>query len=276
MDRSQSGWTDTYATDQGSYGYDAAGNLASDSHKGLLFSYNLANLPSKVEGVGYNAGLTYSYGYLSDGTEANQKVLSFIIWSKIVKADILCFYMFHQIKAEISLDYLATHISFISLFAISNMFFFNILRILAKLFVSIILLLILLSHIGNAVTNQHIGITGFYFTQNDVTFISEIYGNSGDEHFSRPRIIIEKAGEVLYNHQYICTCGHCLGVSNASVYHIIKLNRPGHYQTIYSYESIEEYKAGLDSLAIDLSSLKYLKYKKFNNSVHLELSPLIN
>ena len=77
------------------------------------------------------------------------------------------------------------------------MFFFNILRILAKLFVSIILLLILLSHIGNAVTNQHIGITGFYFTQNDVTFISEIYGNSGDEHFSRPRIIIEKAGEVL-------------------------------------------------------------------------------
>ena len=177
---------------------------------------------------------------------------------------------------NISLDYLATHISFISLFAISNMFFFNILRILAKLFVSIILLLIFLSHIGNAVTNQHIGITGFYFTQNDVTFISEIYGNSGDEHFSRPRIIIERAGEVLYNHQFICTCGHCLGVSNASVYHIIKLNRPGHYQTIYSYESIEEYKAGLDSLAIDLSSLKYLKYKKFNNSVHLELSPLIN
>ena len=49
----------------------AAGNLASDSHKGLLFSYNLANLPSKVEGVGYNAGLTYSYGYLSDGTKTS-------------------------------------------------------------------------------------------------------------------------------------------------------------------------------------------------------------
>ena len=64
-------WTDNYATDQGSYGYDAAGNLASDSHKGLLFSYNLANLPSKVEGVGYNAGLTYSYGYLSDGTKTS-------------------------------------------------------------------------------------------------------------------------------------------------------------------------------------------------------------
>ena len=71
MNRSQSGWTDNYATDQGSYGYDAAGNLASDSHKGLLFSYNLANLPSKVEGVGYNAGLTYSYGYLSDGTKTS-------------------------------------------------------------------------------------------------------------------------------------------------------------------------------------------------------------
>ena len=49
----------------------AAGNLASDSHKGLLFSYNLANLPSKVEGVGNNAGLTYSYGYLSDGTKTS-------------------------------------------------------------------------------------------------------------------------------------------------------------------------------------------------------------
>ena len=68
MDRSQSGWTDNYSTDQGSYGYDAADNLASDSRKGLLFSYNLANLPSKVEGVGYNAGLTYSYGYLPFGT----------------------------------------------------------------------------------------------------------------------------------------------------------------------------------------------------------------
>jgi hypothetical protein len=65
------GWTDTYATDQGSYGYDAAGNLASDSHKGLLFSYNLAIFPSKVEGVGYNAGLTYSYGYLSDETKTS-------------------------------------------------------------------------------------------------------------------------------------------------------------------------------------------------------------
>ena len=71
MNRSQSDWTDNYATDQGSYGYDAAGNLASDSHKGLLFSYNLANLPSKVEGMGYNAGLTYSYGYLSDGTKTS-------------------------------------------------------------------------------------------------------------------------------------------------------------------------------------------------------------
>lgn len=57
-EQKQSGWTDDYATDQGSYGYDAAGNLASDSRKGLLFSYNLANLPSKVDGVGYNAGLT--------------------------------------------------------------------------------------------------------------------------------------------------------------------------------------------------------------------------
>ena len=71
MNRSQSGWTDNYATDQGSYGYDAAGNLTSDSRKGLLFSYNLANLPSKVEGVGYNAGLTYSYRYLSDGTKTS-------------------------------------------------------------------------------------------------------------------------------------------------------------------------------------------------------------
>ena len=35
----------------------------------MQFSYNLANLPSKVEGMGYNAGLTYSYGYLSDGTK---------------------------------------------------------------------------------------------------------------------------------------------------------------------------------------------------------------
>jgi hypothetical protein len=62
---------ENYATDQGSYGYDAAGNLASDSHKGLLFSYNLSKLPSRVKGVGYNAGLTYSYGYLSDGTKTS-------------------------------------------------------------------------------------------------------------------------------------------------------------------------------------------------------------
>ena len=37
----------------------------------LVFSYNLANLPSKVDGVGNNAGLTYSYGYLSDGTKTS-------------------------------------------------------------------------------------------------------------------------------------------------------------------------------------------------------------
>ena len=33
MDRSQSGWTDTYATDQGSYGYDVAGTLQSSGNR---------------------------------------------------------------------------------------------------------------------------------------------------------------------------------------------------------------------------------------------------
>ncbi len=33
MDRSQSGWTDNYATDQGSYGYDAANNLQSSGNR---------------------------------------------------------------------------------------------------------------------------------------------------------------------------------------------------------------------------------------------------
>ena len=49
------------------------GNQLSDTRKGLQFSYNLLNLPSKVEGsVGSgNAGLTLSYGYLSDGTKTS-------------------------------------------------------------------------------------------------------------------------------------------------------------------------------------------------------------
>lgn len=44
------------------------GNQLSNSRKGLQFYYNLANLPSKVEGMSGsgNAGLTLSYGYLSD------------------------------------------------------------------------------------------------------------------------------------------------------------------------------------------------------------------
>ena len=37
MNRSQSGWTDNYATDQGSYGYDAVGNLTSDSRNELRY-----------------------------------------------------------------------------------------------------------------------------------------------------------------------------------------------------------------------------------------------
>ena len=48
--------------------HDALGNQLADSRKGLQFCYNLANLPSKVEGMAGsgNAGLTLSYGYLSD------------------------------------------------------------------------------------------------------------------------------------------------------------------------------------------------------------------
>lgn len=50
--------------------YDAMGNLVTDSRKGLQFSYNLANLPCKAEGIATdNAGLTLNYGYLSDGTK---------------------------------------------------------------------------------------------------------------------------------------------------------------------------------------------------------------
>ena len=49
------------------------GNMTSDSSKGLQFCYNFANLPSKVEGMAgsANAGLTLSYGYLSDGTKTS-------------------------------------------------------------------------------------------------------------------------------------------------------------------------------------------------------------
>ena len=50
--------------------YDAMGNLVTDSRRGLQFSYNLANLPCKAEGIATdNAGLTLNYGYLSDGTK---------------------------------------------------------------------------------------------------------------------------------------------------------------------------------------------------------------
>ena len=52
--------------------YDAMGNLVADSRKGLQFSYNLANLPCKAEGIATdNAGLTLNYGYLSDGTKTS-------------------------------------------------------------------------------------------------------------------------------------------------------------------------------------------------------------
>ncbi len=53
--------------------YDALGNQLADSRKGLQFCYNFANLPSRVEGMAgsANAGLTLSYGYLSDGTKTS-------------------------------------------------------------------------------------------------------------------------------------------------------------------------------------------------------------
>ena len=56
--------------------YDAMGNLAADTYKNLQFCYNLANLPSKVEGLAgsANAGLTLNYGYLSDGTKTSALV----------------------------------------------------------------------------------------------------------------------------------------------------------------------------------------------------------
>ena len=55
------------------YGYDVLGNMTQDAQKGLQFSYNLANLPCKVEGMAgsANAGLTLSYGYLADGTKTS-------------------------------------------------------------------------------------------------------------------------------------------------------------------------------------------------------------
>ncbi len=57
----------------GTFTYDALGNQLADSRKGLQFSYNFANLPSKVEGSAGsgNAGLTLNYGYLSDGTKTS-------------------------------------------------------------------------------------------------------------------------------------------------------------------------------------------------------------
>ena len=57
----------------GTFTYDAMGNQLTDSRKGLQFSYNFANLPSKVEGSAGsgNAGLTLNYGYLSDGTKTS-------------------------------------------------------------------------------------------------------------------------------------------------------------------------------------------------------------
>ena len=49
------------------------GNRLTDSNKSLQFSYNLANLPCRVEGMAgsANAGLTLSYGYLADGTKTS-------------------------------------------------------------------------------------------------------------------------------------------------------------------------------------------------------------
>ena len=57
----------------GTLTYDAMDNQLADSRKGLQFCYNLANLPSKVEGMSGsgNAGLTLNYGYLSDGTKTS-------------------------------------------------------------------------------------------------------------------------------------------------------------------------------------------------------------
>ena len=49
------------------------GRMVADGRNGLQISYNLANLPSKVEGMAgsASAGLTLSYGYLSDGTKVS-------------------------------------------------------------------------------------------------------------------------------------------------------------------------------------------------------------
>ena len=66
-------WDGENLPQTGTFSFDALGNMTSDSSKGLQFCYNFANLPSKVEGGagGANAGLTLSYGYLSDGTKTS-------------------------------------------------------------------------------------------------------------------------------------------------------------------------------------------------------------
>ena len=70
---SMQGWDGANLPQIGTFTYDAMGNQLTDSRKGLQFSYNLANLPSKVEGSAGsgNAGLTLNYGYLSDGTKTS-------------------------------------------------------------------------------------------------------------------------------------------------------------------------------------------------------------
>lgn len=48
------------------FAYDALGNMTSDGRKGLVFSYNVCNLPREVTS-GASGSLTYTY--LSDGTK---------------------------------------------------------------------------------------------------------------------------------------------------------------------------------------------------------------
>ncbi|MBR4818161.1 MAG: hypothetical protein IKZ72_05925 [Bacteroidales bacterium] len=66
-------WNGLELPEMATFTYDAMGNQFSDNRKGLQFCYNFANLPSRVEGVAGSAGagLTLSYGYLSDGAKTS-------------------------------------------------------------------------------------------------------------------------------------------------------------------------------------------------------------
>ena len=153
------------------------------------------------------------------------------------------------------------------------MFFFRVLLRIVMFIVIIFTSIVILWTIGTFRTNERIGNTGLYFTQDEDTFTSILCGKKiGDKH---PELIIELSGEALYNDNYLCTCGYYMKKPNSFIYHIIELTGRGYYQHIYSYENNTDYKKGLDSLSIDVLDMKHLKYKHYGTTSHIKISPYV-